>query len=155
MLAGRVGRPIAWLRSFLSRSRTCCFVALVASAQAGSTLMGTDWRNGPVAPKGAPNIVVILLDDVGFSDPAAFGGVAQMPAFEQVIREGARLTNFNTTGMCSPTRASLLAGRNHHVVGFGRVADWARQSCAVPGRLDRQRAPHGSLDETVSGGFRT
>lgn len=69
--------------------------------------------------------MLILLDDVGFSDPAPFGGVAQMPAFEQVANEGLRLTNFNTTGMCSPTRASLLSGRNHHEVGFGRVADWA------------------------------
>ncbi|WP_312914506.1 arylsulfatase [Stenotrophomonas sp.] len=77
-------------------------------------------------PSGSrPNIIVVLLDDVGFSDPAGFGGLAQMPAFDSVARGGLRFTNFNTTGMCSPTRASLLSGRNHHAVGFGRVADWA------------------------------
>ena len=83
------------------------------------------WGAHPAPPKGAPNIVVVLLDDVGFSDPDTLGGVASTPAFGRVAREGALFTNFNTTGMCSPTRASLLSGRNHHAAGFGRVADWA------------------------------
>jgi len=84
-----------------------------------------DWGRQARAPEGAPNIVLILLDDVGFSDPDSLGGVARTPAFSRVARDGALFTNFNTTGMCSPTRASLLSGRNHHAVGFGRVADWA------------------------------
>ena len=84
-----------------------------------------DWGRKARAPEGAPNIVLILLDDVGFSDPDSLGGVARTPAFSRVARDGALFTNFNTTGMCSPTRASLLSGRNHHAVGFGRVADWA------------------------------
>ena len=83
------------------------------------------WGTRVTPPEGAPNIVVVLLDDVGFSDPGSLGGVASTPALERVVREGALFTNFNTTGMCSPTRASLLSGRNHHAVGFGRVADWA------------------------------
>ncbi|WP_269792260.1 arylsulfatase [Stenotrophomonas sp. Iso1] len=83
-----------------------------------------EWQVAQAA-EGAPNIIVVLLDDVGFSDPAGYGGVAQMPAFDNVAQGGLRFTNFNTTGMCSPTRASLLSGRNHHAVGFGRVADWA------------------------------
>lgn len=93
-------------------------IALVPSA------LAKGWQP-PAAPAGAPNIIVVLLDDVGFSDPAGYGGVAQMPGFDRVAADGLRFTNFNTTGMCSPTRASLLSGRNHHAVGFGRVADWA------------------------------
>lgn len=90
-------------------------------------LAASGWEVAQAA-KDAPNIILVLLDDVGFSDPAGYGGVAQMPAFDTVARTGLRFTNFNTTGMCSPTRASLLSGRNHHAVGFGRVADWATGS---------------------------
>lgn len=102
------------------RGRVMAVMALAFIAP----LAANDWQVATAA-KSAPNIIVILLDDVGFSDPAGFGGVARMPAFDKVAEGGLRFTNFNTTGMCSPTRASLLSGRNHHAVGFGRVADWA------------------------------
>jgi len=95
-------------------------------------------------PSGSrPNIIVVLLDDVGFSDPAGFGGLAQMPAFDSVARGGLRFTNFNTTGMCSPTRASLLSGRNHHAVGFGRVVPTGRRARPVMTPSGR-RMPHPS-----------
>lgn len=118
-----------------SRSKFRCSIrlrkrAVRALLQVGlavwlSPALAGDWGPQVQAPANAPNIVVILLDDVGFSDPGGYGGVARMPAFDRIAHEGVRFTNFNTAGMCSPTRASLLSGRNHHAVGFGRVADWA------------------------------
>lgn len=84
-----------------------------------------DWPQAVKAPKGAPNIVVILLDDIGFADASTFGGVAQTPELDKLAAEGLRYNNFHTTAMCSPTRAALLSGRNHHRVGFGIIADFA------------------------------
>jgi len=83
-----------------------------------------DWPRPTGAPRGAPNIVLILLDDIGFADTSTFGGVAQTPELDALAARGLRYNNFNTTATCSPTRAALLTGRNHHRVGFG-VADLA------------------------------
>ena len=85
---------------------------------------------GPVelqrkAPPGAPNIVLIMLDDVGFGAAAPFGGPAAAPTFEALAREGLRYNRFHTTAICSPTRASLLTGRNPHVTGIGAVINSA------------------------------
>ena len=80
----------------------------------------------PVKPKrGAPNIVLILLDDVGFSAASTFGGAATTPELDKLAAQGLRYNNFNTVGICSPTRAALLTGRNHHQVGFGNLSDVA------------------------------
>jgi len=84
-----------------------------------------DWPQAPKAPTNAPNIVVILLDDIGFADTSTFGGMAQTPELDRLAAQGLRYINFNVTGMCSPTRAALLTGRNHHRVGFG-IAEWSR-----------------------------
>ena len=105
-------------------ARPTLLIAAFAATFAVST-HAADWGKRETPPAGAPNIVLVLLDDVGFSDPDSLGGLASTPAFSRIARDGALFTNFNTTGMCSPTRASLLSGRNHHAVGFGRVADWA------------------------------
>jgi arylsulfatase len=75
------------------------------------------------APEGAPNVLLIITDDVGFGAPSTFGGVIPTPALDQVAQAGLRYTQFHTTALCSPTRASLLTGRNPHVVGFGAVAE--------------------------------
>lgn len=72
-----------------------------------------------------PNVLLVLLDDVGFADPSTFGGAITTPALQQLAQQGLRYTNFNTASMCSPTRAALLTGRNHHQVGFGRIANLA------------------------------
>ncbi|GAA0731275.1 arylsulfatase [Dactylosporangium roseum] len=72
---------------------------------------------------GAPNVVVILLDDVGFAQYGCFGSTIQTPAIDRLAREGLRYVNFHTTAVCSPTRASLLTGRNCHAVGFGHVTE--------------------------------
>lgn len=81
------------------------------------------WPAPTKAPKDAPNIVWILIDDVGFGASSAFGGLIQTPTFEKLANNGLRYTNFHTTALCSPTRAALLTGRNAHSVGFGHHAE--------------------------------
>jgi arylsulfatase A-like enzyme len=78
---------------------------------------------GPQAPKGAPNIVLILLGDVGFGASGTFGRPAATPELDKLAAGGVRYNDFNTTAICSPTRASLLTGRNQHQVGFGNLED--------------------------------
>jgi hypothetical protein len=65
-------------------------------------------------PKGAPNVLIVLLDDVGFGASSAFGGPCQTPNFERLASRGLKYTCFHTTALCSPTRQALLTGRNHH-----------------------------------------
>ncbi|MBM3595479.1 MAG: arylsulfatase, partial [Alphaproteobacteria bacterium] len=74
-----------------------------------------------VAPANAPNVIVILLDDVGFGASSAFGGPVATPTLQSLAQEGLRYTRFHTTGICSPTRSSLLTGRNPHATGIGAV----------------------------------
>lgn len=79
----------------------------------------------PKAPAGAPNIVMIMLDDVGFSTAGAFGGIAETPCFDSLANNGLRYTNFHTTALCAPSRAALLTGRNHHSVNMGHFTETA------------------------------
>src|SRR5881227_1749549 len=76
-------------------------------------------------PPGAPNVLIVLLDDVGFGASSAFGGLCQTPTAERLAGEGLRYTRFHTTALCSPTRAALLTGRNHHAVGMGGITEMA------------------------------
>jgi arylsulfatase A-like enzyme len=76
-------------------------------------------------PDGAPNVLVILIDDVGFGASSAFGGPIQTPTFERLAKGGLKYTRFHTTALCSPTRAALLSGRNHHTVGMGGITEIA------------------------------
>jgi arylsulfatase len=76
-------------------------------------------------PAGAPNVVFILLDDVGFGASSAFGGPVNMPTAERLASGGLRYTRFHTTAMCAPTRAALLSGRNSHTVGMGTISEMA------------------------------
>src|SRR6185312_4928693 len=91
----------------------------------GKTLEETEqaWPERVKAPAGAPNVVWILLDDVGFGAASVFGGLIETPNFEALANNGLRYTNFHTTGICSPTRAALLTGRNAHSVGMGHHAE--------------------------------
>jgi arylsulfatase len=77
------------------------------------------------APKGAPNVVLILLDDVGFGQFATFGGGVPSPTMDRLAAEGVRYNRFHTTALCSPTRAALLTGRNHHSAAFGAIGEVA------------------------------
>jgi arylsulfatase len=81
------------------------------------------WPPTLAAPEDAPNVLVILTDDVGFGAPSTFGGIIETPALERVAQAGLRYTQFHTTALCSPTRASLLTGRNPHSVGFGVISE--------------------------------
>jgi arylsulfatase A-like enzyme len=76
-------------------------------------------------PKGAPNVLVILLDDVGFGASSAFGGPCQTPNAERLAKGGLKYIRFHTTALCSPTRAAMLSGRNHHAVGMGGITEIA------------------------------
>lgn len=77
------------------------------------------------APVGAPNILMILTDDVGFAATSTFGGPIPNPAFDELAARGLRYNEFHTTAMCAPTRAALLTGRNHHSIGFGAIPEVA------------------------------
>ena len=77
------------------------------------------------APEGAPNVLLILMDDVGFGASSPFGGPIPTPTFERLSHQGLRFNQFHTTALCSPTRAALLTGRNHHSVGTGNISEFA------------------------------
>jgi arylsulfatase len=83
------------------------------------------WAPRVVPPKAAPNILLIMTDDVGFGAPSTFGGVIPTPALDRIAQAGLRYTQFNSTSLCSPTRAALITGRNHHAVGFGVISEAA------------------------------
>jgi arylsulfatase A-like enzyme len=76
-------------------------------------------------PEGAPNVLIILIDDVGFGASSAFGGPCQTPNLERLAATGLKYTRFHTTALCSPTRSALLTGRNHHSVGMGAITEFA------------------------------
>ena len=76
-------------------------------------------------PSGAPNVLVILLDDVGFGASSAFGGPCHTPTAERLAANGLKYNRFHTTALCSPTRAAMLSGRNHHAVGMGVITELA------------------------------
>ncbi len=81
------------------------------------------WQPTVVPPKGAPNILLIMTDDAGYGVSGTFGGVIPTPAMDRVAQAGLRYTQFHSTALCSPTRAALITGRNHHSVGFGVVGE--------------------------------
>ena len=76
-------------------------------------------------PKGAPNVLIILIDDMGFGASSAYGGPCKMPVAERMAKEGLQFTRFHTTALCSPTRQALLCGRNHHTVNMGGITEIA------------------------------
>ena len=83
------------------------------------------WPPRVVPPKGAPNVLLIMTDDSGFGAPGTFGGVVPTPAMDRIAKSGLRYTNFHSASLCSPSRAALITGRNHHVAGFGVVGEIA------------------------------
>jgi arylsulfatase len=77
------------------------------------------------APRGAPNVLVVLLDDEGYGQSGTFGGLIPTPTLDRLAAGGLRYTRFHVTALCSPTRAALLTGRNHHAVGMGTITNWS------------------------------
>jgi arylsulfatase A-like enzyme len=131
----RVGSKLSWLPVVVSSlfahplqaAADSPLTSEVFNGRVASTAKESvpDWPQPIRAPKGSPNILLILLDDIGFADTSTFGGLAQTPELDRLAAKGIRYNNFNTAAMCSPTRAALLTGRNHHRVGFGMIADLA------------------------------
>ncbi len=93
------------------------------------------------APAGAPNVVIILIDDLGFGAPATFGGPVTMPTLDGLARQGLRYTNFHTTALCSPTRAALKSGRNHHTVNMAFITEMATSMPGATGSIPNSTAP--------------
>jgi hypothetical protein len=88
------------------------------------------WAPRVVPPKSAPNVLLIITDDAGFGVPSTFGGVIPTPTMDSIAKEGLRYNRMFSTALCSPTRAALITGRNHHSVGFGVIPE---QSTGFPG----------------------
>jgi len=115
--------------------------------------IGRDWRDSqpwwpaePTPPEGAPNVVMVVLDDVGFAQLGCYGSDIATPAIDKLATGGIRLANFRTTALCSPTRSCLLTGRNHHRNGMGRVADLA---IGFPGYWGKPPKENGFLSEIL------
>ncbi|MBP6877051.1 MAG: arylsulfatase [Phenylobacterium sp.] len=121
------------------------------TGQVGRTYQDSDPAQFPqpvAAPKGAPNIVLILLDDVGFGQFSTFGGGVPSPTMDRLAQEGLRFNHFHTTALCSPTRAALITGRNHHSTSFAGITEVATgydgyccvlpRSCGTVGEVLRQ-----------------
>ena len=125
-----------------------------------SALYGKDVHPTPAKPlrppEGAPNVVIILIDDMGFGATSAFGGPINMPTLERVANEGLKYTRFHTTALCSPTRQALLTGRNHHSVGMGNITETRHHRARLqldppeqrghdPGDAAAERLQHGRV----------
>ncbi|NWG76571.1 MAG: arylsulfatase, partial [Rubrivivax sp.] len=93
------------------------------------------------APAGAPNVVIVLIDDLGFGVPGSFGGPVPMPALDRLAQNGLRYNNFHTTALCSPTRAALKSGRNHHTVNMGFITEMATGFPGNTGQIPNATAP--------------
>ena len=98
------------------------------------------------APKGAPNVVIVLIDDLGFGVPSGFGGPVAMPTLDKLAAGGLRYNNFHTTALCSPTRAALKSGRNHHQVNMAFITEMATGFPGATGQIPGATAP---LAETL------
>ena len=103
------------------------------------------WPPQVMPPANAPNVLLILTDDVGFGAPSTFGGVIPTPALDRIAADGLRYTTFHTTALCSPTRAALLTGRNHHQVGFGNVSELSSGYPGYNAIIPRETATLGSI----------
>ena len=115
-------RRSASVLALMAPAIACC----AGPALAPDPLPAAPWKHypkEPQAPAGAPNVLLVMTDDVGFGAASTFGGPVPTPAFDALAQAGLRYNKFHTTAMCSPTRAALLTGRNHHAVGSGSIAD--------------------------------
>lgn len=111
------------------------------------------WPRPAQAPEGAPNVIMIVLDDVGFGQLSAYGGLCDTPNLDRLAERGLRYANFQTTALCSPTRGCLLSGRNHHTLGLSAVTDL---SLGFPAHNGVMGFEHGFISEAlVEAGIRT
>ena len=110
------------------------FNGVIGRTSAEST---PEWETLPTAPPGAPNIVYLVFDDTGFSDFGCYGSEVDTPNLNALASRGLRYTNFHTTALCSPTRAALLTGRNHHSVGMGQLSNYDYGFPGLRGRISK------------------
>ncbi|WP_137176802.1 arylsulfatase [Roseomonas sp. AR75] len=103
------------------------------------------WPPQVMPPARAPNVLLILTDDVGYAAPSTFGGVIPTPTLDRVAAAGLRYTQFHTTALCSPTRAALLTGHNHHQVGFGNIAELSTGYPGYNAIIPRETATAGAI----------
>ena len=103
------------------------------------------WQPQVVPPKGAPNILLVLIDDEGFGAPSTFGGVIPTPNLDKIASAGLRYTQFHTTSLCSPTRAALITGRNHHSVGTGVIGEAATGYPGYNSIITRDKSTIGTI----------
>lgn len=111
------------------------------------------WPARVMPPKGAPNVLLIMTDDSGYGVPSTFGGVIPTPALDRIAAQGLRYTNFHSTALCSPTRAALITGRNHHSVGFGVIAEQATGYPGYDSFITKDKATIGRI--LKDNGYRT
>ena len=108
------------------------------------------WPTPPRAPEGAPNVLIFVLDDVGFGQLSCFGGLVETPVLDRFADNGLRYTNMHTTALCSPSRGAILTGRNHHSLGLATIAEtstgYPGYNAILPfdkGMLSEMLLPHG------------
>ncbi len=111
------------------------------------------WSPRVEPPKGAPNVLLIMTDDAGFASSSTFGGVIPTPNLDRIANAGLRYTNFHSTALCSPTRAAIITGRNHHSSGFGVVAEQATGFPGYDSIITRDKATIGRI--LKDNGYRT
>ncbi|WP_428561357.1 MAG: arylsulfatase [Solidesulfovibrio sp. DCME] len=111
------------------------------------------WPARVMPRKGAPNVLLVMTDDSGYGVPSTFGGVIPTPALDRIAQNGLRYTNFNSTSLCSPTRAALITGRNHHSVGFGVIAEQATGYPGYDSFITKDKATIGRI--LKDNGYRT
>jgi arylsulfatase len=103
------------------------------------------WRPTVIPPKGAPNVLLIMTDDQGYGVCSTFGGVIPTPAMDRVAKGGLRYTQFCSTALCSPSRAALITGRNHHSVGFGVITEMSTGYPGYDSVIDKNSATVGQI----------
>ena len=103
------------------------------------------WPPTVVPPEGAPNVLLIMTDDTGFGAGSTFGGVIPMPTLDRLATQGLRYTNMNSTALCSPSRAALITGRNHHSMGFGVVSEQATGFPGYDSFMTKDKATVGAI----------
>ncbi len=111
------------------------------------------WAPRVVPPNGAPNVLLIMTDDSGYGVPSTFGGAIPTPALDRVAANGLRYTNFHSTALCSPTRAALITGRNHHSTGFGVISEQATGYPGYDSIITKDKATIGKI--LKDNGYRT
>jgi len=111
------------------------------------------WPPRVMPPSGTPNVLLIITDDTGYGTPTTFGGVVPTPNLDRVAANGLRYTNFHSTALCSPTRAALITGRNHHSVGFGQISEMATGYPGYDSIITRDKATIGRI--LKDNGYRT